>query len=432
MKILKMKNFIVPVLFLFLYVNVAAQQRDLAYYLENAKNNSPLVNKTRNENKLADLDLEQIRSILSKPEINLESAVLFAPIISHDNGTNAFQFVSGGANDYTGYDQASTDGGQYLAVVSLKQPLFNGSKFSTYSNKAEISKKLNDNNIALTLHEIEQIVSYQYILCLKSKLEIENSLFLIKEVDEQLVLMKKLVENAIYRQKDLLLLQIEYQNNVANNKSLKSEYRNNIYDLNLLCGISDTSLVDIQSIELKLNPELASKSQFRTSYSLDSMNILADQAINDLKYKIQADLFANAGMNAVYLPAFNRLGFSTGITLSWNIFDGNQRKIQNEKSTINIQTLEFEKTKFLTQKDINRNKLFDQINLLDQRIILTENQITQYEYLYNVYKKELSLGEISVMDYKNLLKDAAAKKHENVMLKMEKQVLINSYNYWNY
>jgi outer membrane protein TolC len=427
-----MKKITFPILFLLLSGIAGGQQRDLAYYLENAKNNSPLINKTRNENKLADLDLEQIRSVLAKPEINLESAVLFAPIVSHDNDQNSFQFVSEGATDYNGYDLASTEGGQYLAVVSVRQPLFNGSKLSTYSNKAEISKKLNENNIALTLHEIEQLVSYQYILCLKSKLEIGNSLFLIKEVEEQLILMKKLVEYAIYRQKDYMLLQIEYQNHVANNKSLKSEYRNNIYDLNLLCGISDTSIVEIQDIDLKLNPSLASNSQFLTSYRLDSMNIIADQAINDLKYKVQADLFANAGLNAVYLPAFNRLGFSTGLLLSWNIFDGNQRKIQNEKSIINIQTLEFEKSKFLTQKDISRNKFFDQINLLDQRILMTENQIKQYESLYNVYKQELSLGEISVMDYKNLLKDAAAKKHENVMLKMEKQVLINSYNYWNY
>jgi hypothetical protein len=432
MKILKMRNLIFLLLFLLPSGLLSGQQRDLNYYLENARNNSPLINKSRNDIKLAELDLEQIRSIISKPEINLESGILFAPIISHDNNTNRFQLVSEGATDYTGFDLASSDGGQYQAVVSVKQPLLTGSKLDRYSKKAEISRKLNENSIALTVHEIEQVVSYQYILCLKSKLEIDNSLLLMNEVDEQLLLMKKLVENAIYRQKDLMLLHIEYQNNVADYNTFRSEYKNNIYDLNLLCGITDTNQIDIQDINLQMKYGTSAYSQFITSYRLDSMNILADQSISDLKYKVQAGVFANAGLNAVYLPSLNRLGFSTGITLSWNIFDGNQRKIQSEKSAINIQNLEFEKKNFITQKEINRNKILDQIALLNQRIVLAENQINQYDILYNVYSKELSQGEISVMDYKNLLKDIAVKKREYLLMKMEKQIFINSYNYWNY
>jgi hypothetical protein len=36
------------------------------------------------------------------------------------------------------------------------------------------------------------------------------------------------------------------------------------------------------------------------------------------------------------------------------------------------------------------------------------------------------------MDFKNLMKDIAAKKQEIIQLKMEKQLLINAYNYLNY
>jgi cell division protein FtsB len=42
------------------------------------------------------------------------------------------------------------------------------------------------------------------------------------------------------------------------------------------------------------------------------------------------------------------------------------------------------------------------------------------------------MGEASVMDYKNLLKDISAKKQELLQLKMEKQFLINSYNFLNF
>ena len=144
------------------------------------------------------------------------------------------------------------------------------------------------------------------------------------------------------------------------------------------------------------------------------------------------DLFANAGLNAVYLPAFDRLGFSTGISFVWNIYDGRQRNIQKEKSNINLQTLEFEKRNFLTQNDINKKKVLNQIHSLDNRIMLNEQQTDNYNKLYTAYTKEISQGEASVMDFKNLLKDIAAKKQEIILLKMEKQLLINSFNYLNY
>ncbi|MGB8358273.1 MAG: TolC family protein [Bacteroidales bacterium] len=412
--------------------SLSAQQRDLNFYLEQAKINSPLINKNKNESKIVTLDLKQINSVLSKPEVNLISGVMFAPIISHDNNSSRFELVSDGATDYTGYDLALTDGGHYQAVVSVKQPLFTGSRYKTYANKASISGQINDNNIALTVHEMEQIVGYQYILCIKSKMQINNELLLLKELDEQVKRMERLVENAVYKQTDLMLLQIEIQNYEAEYKMFRGEYMANIYDLNLICGIRDTSRVDLREIDFVLKPDIVLSSNFLTAYKLDSLNIIADRSINDLKYKPQLDLFADAGLFAAYLPYPDRIGFSTGISLSWNIFDGHQRTIQREKSDINLQTIEFEKKNFMTQNDINKNKILNQIEAVDQRLRLFEQQADQYDKLYNAYSKELSSGEASVMDFKNLLKDIAAKKQETLLLKMERQLLINSYNYLTY
>jgi len=409
-----------------------SQQRDLNFYLDKAKINSPLINKNKNESKIVTLDLQQINSILSKPEVNLISGVMFAPIISHDNNSSHFELVSNGATDYTGYDLALTDGGQYQAVVSVKQPLFTGSRYKTYANKASISGRINDNNIALTVHELEQIVGYQYILCIKSKMQINNELSLLKEFDEQVKRLEKLVENAIYKQTDLMLLQIEVQNYEAEYKMFQGEYRTNIYDLNLICGIRDTSMVDLREIDFILKPDIILNSNFATAYKLDSLNIIADRSINDLKYKPQLDLFADAGLFAAYLPYPGRIGFSTRISLSWNIFDGHQRTIQREKSDINLQTIEFDKKNFLTQNDISKNKILNQVEAIDQRLQLYEQQADQYDKLYSAYSRELSLGEASVMDFKNLLKDIAAKKQETLLLKMERQLLINSYNYLTY
>jgi len=427
-----MRTFILSIFMLFLPGFLNAQSRDFNYYLDQAKMNSPLILKNKNENKIIELDLKQIKSTLRKPEINLEANVLFSPIIVHDNGSDHFEWVSANADNYTGYDLAATDGGQYQAFVSVKQPLFTQSKYRCYLNQAGILHHINENSIALTIHELERLVCDQYILCLKSKIQIENSLSLLNELDNQLLILHKLVESAIYKQTDLMLLQIERQNYEGDAITYQTEYKNNLYDLNLICGINDTGLVNIQDINLQFNPGNITDSQFLISYQLDSLNVMAEQVINEQKYKPQLDLFANAGLNAVYQPSLNRLGFSTGITLSWNIFDGNQRKLQREKSIIELQTLEFEMKNFKMQNDMNKNKILNQINSLNQRESLTEEQINRYDELLAAYSRELSQGEVNVMDFKNLLKDIASKKQENLFLKMEKQALINSYNYYNY
>jgi outer membrane protein TolC len=426
------KTYSLLILLLSVNFGLCAQQRDLNFYLEQAKMNSPLIYKNKNENKIVSLDLQQINSILSKPEINIISGITFAPIISHDNSTTRFELASDGATNYVGHDLALTDGGQYQALVSVKQPLLGGSKYKTYANKANISGQINDNNIALTIHELEQVVGYQYILSIKSRKQADNSLSLLRNLDEQLKIMQKLVENAIYKQTDLILLQIEVQNLNSEYKIYQAEYLTNLYDLNLICGISDTSKVDLQDINLTLKAETVLSSNFLTAYKLDSLNIVADQDVNELKYKPQLDLFADAGLNAAYLPTFNRLGLSAGIAFTWNIFDGRQRNILKERSNINLQTLEFEKKNFLTQNDISKNKILNQIEAVDQRIILSEQQTYQYDKLYEAYTKELSQGEVSVMDFKNLLKDIAANKQEILLLKMERLLMINSYNYLNY
>lgn len=411
---------------------LSAQQNDLNFYIEKAKENSPFIHKNINEKKVVQLDMEQLKSIYSKPEVTVEAGILFAPIISHDDNKNQFRFVSKDATDYTGYDLAATDGGQSQAVVSLKQSLFTGSKYKTYQEKAEIQNQISDNNIELTNHELENAVKHQYILCLKSEKQSQNSLELIKQVEDELNTLQTLVQNAIFKKTDLMLLEITRQNYLQEYETFVSEYKSNIYDLNLLCGINDESEVTVQDTTFLLKTEINAGSHFLKSYYLDSLSIAADRKIFELKYKPDVNFFANGGLNAVYLPAFNRLGFATGLTFSMNIFDGNQRDIERQRSEINLETLNFEKEKTRQQNTIQKNFTLSRIQSINDRIVMANNQLEQYDELLAAYKIQLELAEISIMDYKYLIKEIATKKQEKLLLEMEKQIVVNAYNYWNY
>ncbi len=409
-----------------------AQQHDLDFYIEQAKNNSTLIHQNQNEKQLVQLDMEQIRKIYSKPEITVDASVLFAPIISRDNGSKQFRLVSKDAQRYTGYDLAGTDGGQYLGTVSVTQGLFNNKKIETYKDKTEIQKRISDNNIELTEHELENAVRHQYLLCLKSRRQADNNLELIKEVESEISLMNELVQHAIYKQSDLKILEITRQNYEQNYETYNAEYRDNIYNLNLLCGVDEGADVEVEPVEFQLNKNAVANSRFLTSYYLDSLAIIADLKINELKYQPQVNWFANAGMNAVYIPSFNRLGFSTGATFNLTLFDGNQRKTELQKSQINLENLQFDKQQTKIQNRIQRNFTMDKLNSLDKRISLTDSQLVQYNDLLNMYKSLLAQGDISVMDYSYMLKDISEKKQEKLLFEMEKQMVINAYNYWNY
>ncbi len=409
-----------------------AQHHNLDYYLEQAKANSTFIHQNQNEKQLVQLDLEQIRKIYSKPEVTVDASVLFAPIISRDGGSGKFQMATKDAMDYTGYDLAGTDGGQYLGTVSVTQGLFNGKKIDTYNDKAEIQKQISDNNIQLTEHELENAVKHQYLLCLKSNRQAENNLELMKEIDDEIELMEKLVQSAVYKISDLKLLQLTMQNYEQDYETFRAEYLDNVYNLNLLCGINEGADVEIEPVEFQLNTEIKGVSRFLTSFYLDSLSIIANRKITELKYQPQFSWFANAGMNAVYVPSFNRLGFSTGATFSLTLFDGNQRKTEFEKSQINLETLQFNKRKTLTQNEIQKRFTLDKITSLDKRISLTDSQVKQYDDLLELYRSLIGQGEISVMEYSYLLKDISAKKQEKLLFEMEKQMVINAYNYWNY
>ncbi|MDM8160078.1 TolC family protein [Labilibaculum sp. K2S] len=409
-----------------------AQTRNLNYYLDQAKRNSPLIHKSRNESLLLDLDLKQVRAVLRQPEISIESNVLLAPIISHDNNSSHLQLISNGSENYNGYDLSSTDGGQYQAGISIKQPINSRFKIQSYSKNTDINKRINENNIDLTIHELEFLIGSQYLLCLKAKQQVQNSLALENQIGEQVSVMQHLVETAVYKQSNLMLLQIEQSNFEADRKMFQSEYKNDLYDLNLLCGIQDTSNVDIQDVSLVLESNMKGEQKFLKSYRLDSLNILSEQQIYNLRYKPQFYFYANAGLNAVYQPSFDRLGFSAGLSLSWTIFDGHQSRLQERKTEVNLNTIEFEKNNVISHADIRKCKIMAQIESLEQRVNVISQQLEKYDILVDTYNNELSIGEMSIMDLKNLLRDVAVKRNEMVTFTMERQALINTYNYWNY
>lgn len=413
------------------FCTVAFSQNSLQNYIEIAEQNSPLLQKQENNKKIIDLDLKQFNAIYKAPNINLNSNAIFSPIISKDGNTNKLEWVSSGSSDYWGYDLGATNGGQFQAMISVNQPLFTHKYIAAQQYNTDILQERNLNFTQLTKAELKQVVTHQYILCVQSQKQKENIQNTIRVLVEQIQQMKVLVNAGIYKLIDLKLLEIELENNQIEEERLNGSYLDNFNSLNLLCGINDSTLVRLDEVNLVLNSPTQTSSLFASQFKFDSLTLKAEQKIFNLKYLPQVGVFGDAGLNATYQPALNRLGFSAGVFLTWNLFDGHQRKTNDEKTIIQLSNIERDRKYFENQNDIRKKNILSQITNLDKQLRLIDKQLSEYNNLLELYKIEINKSLVSVLELKILIKEISMKQQIKTNTLMAKEILINSYNYWN-
>lgn len=424
------KKFLLIILLFIMFFQNLYSQNNLQYFIDEAKKNSSVIYKLNNQNKITDLDFEQIKTAYTKPQISANANLLFSPIISTDNNKTQFQPITENAINYYGYDLGYTDGGQYQAMVEINQSLFNAKKIQVFKQKAGILQQETSNNINLTSKELEYSVKHQYLLCLIAQKEIDFAEENINFIDDEIKIMGKLVENAIYQPSDLSLMKIEQKNYIIQSEKYQAIYKQNISNLLILCGITDTTNIKLEDTNFTLNTGNIDN-VFIEKFTTDSLKIITNQQIDNIKYKPQLSAFANTGLNAIYLPNYDRLGASFGLKLSWLLYDGKQANIVKQKSEISLDNINFEKQKTISENEIRNQNIIEQIKAIDKQILFRTEQINDYFNLLELYKIKISQGNMSIINYTEILTKISDTKNEKLLLEMQKQILINKYNYWN-
>lgn len=405
-------------------------QYDVPYFINKAKKNSPLIYKLAHQSELINLDFNQTKTALTKPQISVNANLLIAPIISTDNNKNQLKFFTENAINYYGYDLSFSDGGQYQATLEINKPLLNSKKIQTFEQKAAILQQENTNKIKRTSKELEYMVKYQYLLCLIAQKEIDFAEKNTALFDKEINIMEKLVENAIYQPDDLSILRIEQKNYILKSEKYKALYKQNLSNLFILCGIKDTTNIILEDINFTLNSGNLDNI-FIEKYTTDSLKTTTNLKINNVKYKPELFAYANTGINAVYLPNYNRFGISAGFKFSWLLYDGRQANIMKQKSKILLNNINFEKQKVINKNKIRNYNVIQQIKAIDQQILQRNKQINDYNNLLKIYKIKIAQGSMSIINYTEILNKISNIENEKLLLKMQKQILIINYNYWN-
>jgi hypothetical protein len=234
------------------------------------------------------------------------------------------------------------------------------------------------------------------------------------------------------KQSDLSLLTIELQTQRNTGIAFLTTYKRDLLDLNILCGISDTTFIVLPDISMATS-QTTETSHFLPKYRLDSINLVAQRKVFELKYKPFVSAFVNGGLNAVYAPTIpQHFGMSAGLSFTWNILDGHQRKINEQKTRALLQSVSTYKNYFQTQNSVRIERVLKEMQGLDQRLQILQQQIGEYNSLMAFYRKELIQGQMPVINYVNVLKTQIAAKRDFLLLQTNKLILINLYNYWNW
>ncbi|MDJ0365867.1 hypothetical protein QMK33_11950 [Hymenobacter sp. H14-R3] len=414
----------------------ASVSHDLAYYLTQAHDNSPLSHDFRNQGRAVQLETERLRAFYTKATGTLAANYTAVPVLSQNNGRTHLSYAADAStSSYVGYDVALSNGALYQGYAQLTQPLFNQQRLAAYAQQAQ-GLGLSQQNLALlSLHDLEKLVGDQYILCRQDLEQLAYVRELLGILGRQRLLVEKLVAASLLKQSDYLLLQIEVETQQVFLNTYRTAYHRDLLDLNVLCGLGDTSEVLLAAPDLPLRRRgpVPGLSGFTQRYRLDSLVLTANQRVFETRYQPLVNAFANGGLNAVDLRDIpRRFGVSAGLQFSVYLFDGHQRQISRDRTLVLLETTRAYQQNFATINPVRQQRLLYELRQVEERQRLSRAQIANYRRLLDSYKRESIAGQLSIVFYVQVLKNYAVAARDLVLLENSRLLLINAYNYWTW
>lgn len=407
--------------------------KSLHYYIETAKENSPLIADYRNRTEIEQAELERLKAMYTHSRLELNSDYLFVPIVSKDDGRAAFKWNARSATDYYGYDLGESSG-SFHAGATWTHPLLGRSSYKVAQEQAKINTDMANNRIRMEEHQLERSVTEQYLLCLLDKAQIDFTDSVGTVIECRIEIVRKLVANGLSKQSDLNLLMIEREANAELHTVACQDYHTHLMDLNLLCGIdevTDVALSDIsQPVRLRNDGE---PSLFTEQYRLDSLDTVMSLRSFNLQYKPKLDLFVNGGLQVGdFARWYRHFGWSAGLTFSWTIFDGRQKRQKERQAVWQQNTIRTYRENSEYQRNMRIKQCLSELGRYDERERALERQLAEYESVLADYGKEMDAGQVSVLDYITVLRSKIQTEKDRLLLRTNKQLVIAAYNYWNW
>ena len=392
---------------------VSAQQHSLEYYLNKGLSDNPLLRDFNNQ--LISGTYDSLLVIAAHhPLINLSSQAIFAP-----------------AANNVGYDSTITNGGNYTALVSITQPLFKKTQKERQFREIHLANQTIQLNSKITEIDLKKSITTQYITAYSDYGQIQFNKDILQLLQRELSVIENLADQGIYLQTDFLNLSVTVHAQQLLIKQVFQQYKNDLGILNFLCGIVDTTSCTLLAPNIPVLPELTPQlNPILKMFTLDSLKTQEARIAIDQNYRPNLNAYADAGfmtINPAYIP--KHFGISIGLTLSMPIYDGNQRKHQYSKLTLNENTRLYNRQFYVRQYQQQFIQLKEQLRLTEEIIIEIKTQISEQEKLIELFQIEMEKGLVRMLDFINVINNYATTRNNLRTSEINKLQIINQLNY---
>ena len=414
-KISLCRSFFAALLFI-LSAGLQAQTKNLDDYLDAALQNSPLLKDYQNQIVINQID-SLIHQATYRPQVDFATTNQYAPNVKG-----------------WGYDKEIIYNGEFNALLTVRQTILGKENKKTQLQSYRLENQALQNTEKISEQDLKLAVATQYITAYGVLKEILFNEEITNLLDKENVFLKKLTESTVYKQTDYLNFQVALQQQQLLVSQQKAEYKNNIALLNYVCGIVDTTAVELTNPDIQLLPSPGFENTLQyEQFRIDSLKIKNSDELIDYAYHPQLDVFADAGFNSsLTYQAYKNFGASVGLSLTVPIYDGGQRQKQHNKTKIIEQNrenyLDFSRQQYRQQL----NQLYQQLDQTEQLINQAQGVIQSTRTLMDAYGKQMQTGDASITDYILSINNYLNAKHVITQQTTNKIQIINQINYWNY
>jgi len=391
-----------------------AQDHSLDYYIGIGVQNNPALKDISNQ-----IRSNQYDSLITRasylPQVNFNAMLMYAPVV---NGW--------------GYSDVITNGQQLIGTLNVNQQIFNRKTRDINYQKYGIENRSLENSRTLGMNELKKAITAQYLTAYWAITEAEFQQQILSTLKEEEIVLKAWVQKGTYHQTDYLSVKVEIIQLERNIKNLLFQYRKEFSNLNLICGISDTTVyrLSIPSIEEILRPSAENSPLFR-KFVIDSLRIQTEKLLIDRRYKPTVSWFSDGGIiNNEPAYIYQNFGLSIGMSLNLPVYDGNQRKLNYSKLRVEEETRKNYRDFFSTQYSLQLKQLKDELE--NVRILAKDNekQIEVVKMQIAQERAELNSGTQTITDYILALRNLINATHERVQYQVKAQYILNEINFW--
>ncbi len=408
---------------------MATAQDTFSAFVDSAMENNPEVVSVNTQIRQYDVESQIIASVLKSPKMYLSSDLLFAPYLNN----NGNLVDTSPSNKAVGYDAGITNGGLYSVLFNLDVPVLKGVEVNHLQLQNDLAKAKLKIRLKEIRAELQQSIGVLYFDALSKQAAVAGNRENTALLNEQLRLVKQLTGKGLYRISDYKLIQLELQSDSVVLNSSVTDLELAVRQLKTACGIQNNEVEKLTVPLIEMTTPVRENSLFIRTYRQDSLAAVSRQQISNDQYRPQINLFANSGLNSTSISSIERrVGMSVGIHLSYTIFDGHQKKLNEQQQMLAID--EASALKELKLKEVKNqvNAYLQTINKAKEELEQQKQIRQQYHDLLNLYHDELQQAQISVIDFIAYLKKYSDVNLSVALKEITLKKLINEYNYWNH